>query len=169
MKVRTPEIRDARSIAEIHVQSWRSAYRGIMPQRLLDNLDVGEREEMWQRILESQCRQNLVLELESRIIGWSAFGKARDEDLNPNKVAELYGIYLLQEYWGNGYGSELWQSSLNSIIETDAQSVVLWVLKENRRAVRFYSRHGFSLERGKSKDLLRDGVALPHQRLMLRL
>jgi len=38
----TPE--DARAIAEVHVASWRYAYRGLLPDDVLDRLSVEERE-----------------------------------------------------------------------------------------------------------------------------
>ena len=41
----TPE--DARAIADIQVETWRAAYVGMMPQRVLDELDVEARERMW--------------------------------------------------------------------------------------------------------------------------
>ena len=36
------------------------------------------------------------------VVGWTGFGPARDEDGDPAVVAELYGIYLLPEYWSRG-------------------------------------------------------------------
>jgi len=38
---------DARAIAEIHVASWRSAYRGLLPDSLLDAMSVDELEQRW--------------------------------------------------------------------------------------------------------------------------
>jgi len=42
------------------------------------------------------------------VVGWLGFGPARDEDCDPALVAELYGIYLLPEYWSMGYGKQLY-------------------------------------------------------------
>jgi hypothetical protein len=42
----TPE--DARAIAEVHVKSWRAAYRDLLPQDFLQGLSVDRREQQWQ-------------------------------------------------------------------------------------------------------------------------
>jgi GNAT superfamily N-acetyltransferase len=44
VKVRQARDGDVPSIAEIHVRSWRAAYRGILSDELLDGLSVSERE-----------------------------------------------------------------------------------------------------------------------------
>jgi GNAT superfamily N-acetyltransferase len=41
------------------------------------------------------------------VVGWAGFGSPRDEDCDPAVVAELYGLYLLPEYWGLGFGQQL--------------------------------------------------------------
>ena len=38
---------DARPIAEVHVRTWQEAYRGIVPDAVLDALDVDDRERRW--------------------------------------------------------------------------------------------------------------------------
>jgi hypothetical protein len=43
---------DARAIATIHVEAWRAAYRGIVPDEYLDSLSIDGRESTW--------RQNLL-------------------------------------------------------------------------------------------------------------
>ena len=44
---------DARAIAEVHVASWRWAYRGQVPDRILDELSVDEREAIWRAALHN--------------------------------------------------------------------------------------------------------------------
>jgi hypothetical protein len=45
---------DARAIAEVHVASWRWAYRGQVPDGILDSLSVDEREANWERSLSRE-------------------------------------------------------------------------------------------------------------------
>jgi len=49
--VRQATIDDAGDIAVVHVATWRAAYRGLMPQSLLDGLSVEARTAVWRRIL----------------------------------------------------------------------------------------------------------------------
>ncbi|WP_156759003.1 hypothetical protein [Microbacterium karelineae] len=45
---------DAATIADVHVRTWRHAYRGLMPQEFLDGIDVAARAERWERILAGE-------------------------------------------------------------------------------------------------------------------
>lgn len=42
-RIRRATAQDATRIAEVHVLSWKSAYRGMMPQAHLDDLDPAAR------------------------------------------------------------------------------------------------------------------------------
>jgi hypothetical protein len=62
MLIRAAQIEDAKQIAEVHVASWRAAYRGILPDSMLDNLSVEKRTELWQeRLWGAAEATNLVL------------------------------------------------------------------------------------------------------------
>lgn len=41
MRTRDAVVEDAPGIARVHVESWRAAYAGLMPQAVLDDLSVG--------------------------------------------------------------------------------------------------------------------------------
>jgi len=46
--IRSATVEDAIGIAEAHVASWQTAYRGLLPQALLDGLSVERRTTQWQ-------------------------------------------------------------------------------------------------------------------------
>lgn len=73
MKVRGASGDDAAAIAEIHVRSWQAAYRGVLPDELLDSLSVSERETSWRALLSgSEDRQvTLVAEHDGGDGSWS--------------------------------------------------------------------------------------------------
>jgi diamine N-acetyltransferase len=58
------------------------------------------------------------------------------------KAAQLQKIYLLREFLGQNLGDGLLEAVVQS---ATARSDLIWldVLQENRRATRFYGRHGF--------------------------
>src|SRR5882757_3743577 len=74
---------EARAIAEVHVLSWRAAYRGLLPADVLDGLSVDGRERMWAGILRDPAprRAVLVAAEEDKVLGFAALG--------PSRVAEL--------------------------------------------------------------------------------
>ncbi|MFI5356193.1 MAG: GNAT family N-acetyltransferase [Opitutales bacterium] len=153
MPVRPATPTDARAIAEVHVSSWRTSYRGIVPEEALAQLSVEHRAETWARGLGNPDRKHpvLVVEVEDRIVGFAAFGDARDKDLAPG-VVELYAIYLLQEFQRQGLGRALWNQVRAAAGDIAAPALVLWVLEDNRPARDFYERLGFRLDGG-SKPL----------------
>jgi ribosomal protein S18 acetylase RimI-like enzyme len=151
--IRDAEPRDARGIAEVHVRSWQAAYGGIVPDEDLARLSVDQREQFWTRILSKDERTTFVLVNRHLVVGWSGFGPVRDEDCDPVLVAELYGIYLLPEYWNMGYGKQLYRATETRIRENLVDNLVLWVFEKNTRARSFYEAVGYRLEPGKQKEM----------------
>jgi ribosomal protein S18 acetylase RimI-like enzyme len=152
MIVRDAELRDARGIAEVHVRSWQAAYAGIIPDEELARLSVDQREQFWTQILSKGQRATFVLVNRDLVVGWSAFGPARDEDCDPALVAELYGIYLLPEYWSMGYGKQLYGATETRIRQSLVANLVLWVFEKNARARSFYEAVGYRLESERQKQ-----------------
>jgi hypothetical protein len=54
MRLRRARQYDARNIAEVHVRAWRGAYKGLVPDEILDGLSVEERERSWRELLSPQ-------------------------------------------------------------------------------------------------------------------
>jgi GNAT superfamily N-acetyltransferase len=167
--IRSATVTDARAIAEIHVHAWQAAYRGIMPESVLDSLSTDEREQFWLSVLETNARHNLVLEESARILGWAAFGPARDPDLDAQKIFELYGIYFHPLAWGHGLGRYLYKAAEEHMKRLPVEGVILWVLKENIRARKFYETMDFILEPNQIKVLEREETQLPEVRYQKKL
>lgn len=128
MEIRKATLDDVREISRIHALSWKSAYKGIVPQGYLDELKL----DFWVPAFETWLKENLVtaqLVLENGSpVGCVAYGKARDQSL-PN-WGEIISIYLLPDYFGKGYGSILLNSALSDLKKSGYQKVYLWVLRE---------------------------------------
>ena len=54
--------------------------------------------------------------------------------------AEIVAIHTLPESWGTGLGYAMLQTALDQIGQ---RPVFLWAFQENKRARRFYEKHGF--------------------------
>ncbi len=74
----TPD--DAQGIAIVHVKTWQCAYRGQMPDSLLDGLSVEKRTEGWRTQLQAppEGRHTFVAEINGAIVGWCTIGKTWD-------------------------------------------------------------------------------------------
>src|SRR5262245_6582319 len=99
MVVRTATVSDAPRIAYIHVETWRTAYRGQIPDAVLDALDVEHRTAFWQERLIQAPGEVFVAEDGESIVGFCDLIQSRDEDADPRVVAEIAAIYVLQPHW----------------------------------------------------------------------
>ena len=146
MDIRAATISDAHDIAEVHVTSWQSAYRGLMPDSVLDGLSVSKREEMWQRIIGEKKFQLLVAEHDDRIVAFVDFGSTRDPDAVPGLTGEILAIYVDPNHWHEGIGRGLLEAALSELKSAGRNEATLWVLDSNSRARVFYERAGFSVD-----------------------
>jgi len=150
----TSEIRDASpadadGIALVHVRSWQAAYRGLMPQEHLDQLDVARRAQGWTRSLtnaDPSRYATLVAIADEQVAGFASIGPTRDPDADPASTGEVRAIYLLPQAWGQGLGRDLMSATLARLAVLGYQAATLWVLKENARARRFYQAAGFTTD-----------------------
>jgi L-amino acid N-acyltransferase YncA len=168
--IRPAGVADAPSIARIHVCSWRAAYRGIMPEPVLDGLSIEKRQLSWKETLtraENEAadgRQTLVAEADGQVVGWAGFGPCRDRDVSAADTAEVYGIYLDPPAYRQGIGTLLWREVCTRLADRNHHRLAVWVLQENPSARRFYEAMGGVLESGVTRAFEREGVTLPEVR-----
>lgn len=170
MLIRSAVEEDTGPLAALHVASRRAAYRGLMPDRLLDGPDVeAERARAWRERLASPApgARTWVAEDEGGLLGFIASGPTREPELDPGRVADVFSLYLAPARFGQGVGRALLDHTLDDLRARGFQEVVLWVLEGNARAERFYARAGFAP--GKHEVKVDGGVDLPHVRWARRL
>lgn len=141
VKIRKATLEDANTISNIYALSWKSAYKGIVPQKYLDELKCT----FWVSSFQNWINNNILtaqLIYENELpVGCIAYGKARD-----GKFAhwgEIISIYLLPGYFRKGYGQKLLQTALSDMKTDGYEKCYLWVLKENYNARNFYEMNGF--------------------------
>lgn len=156
---------DAKSIAKVHVDSWRSTYKNIVPDSFLDNLTYEKSEQRQLEYLnESNDKSALVALIDDQVVGFAMFGKNRDDKYDYQ--GEIYGIYLLEEYQGKGIGKLLFNESVKWLIDKGYKDMILWVLKDNIAAIGFYEKVGGTvvadqvLEIGKPMEALGYGYQI---------
>lgn len=153
--IREAVLADVEPIAVVHVATWRAAYRGIVPDHILDNLSLTRRQANWRRTLEQPGGQeNLVCLAGEQLLGFASFGPTRDEDNDAAVTAELMALYVHPEHWRQGCGTRLWQE-VQRRVAGRYQEITLWVLCDNARARQFYERIGFVEEPDRIKSLPR--------------
>lgn len=142
-QIRPASFKDAAAVATIHVESWQEAYRGLMPQNYLDALNISERQELWEKRLDTpqSDQKTFVIEDENKneVLGFSSFGRSKDF----SDLGEIYAIYIAQQWWRHGLGQQLLTASEAALKEDGYREAILWVLSNNQRAIHFYQQAGW--------------------------
>jgi GNAT superfamily N-acetyltransferase len=124
---------DAPAIARVHVDSWRTTYRGIVPASVLESLDYASREEMWRRVTSDTITGQFAFVAENadhHIIGFVSGGPERSGEYD-DYAGEIYTIYLDAAYQGQGIGRQLMETGVRALLERGHTGMLIWVLTEN--------------------------------------
>ncbi|HZD21890.1 MAG TPA: GNAT family N-acetyltransferase [Acidimicrobiia bacterium] len=134
---RWARLSDADSLADVHVTTWQRAYEGIFPSSFLAGLDRKARAKSWRRQLETGARVNVIGE---PVVGFCFAGNSDDEGWG-----EVFAIYVHPDHWDQGLGFQLLRAGESQLRDDGHQRALLWVLRDNHRARRFYERQGWRI------------------------
>ncbi len=167
--VREANVEDAFGIATVHVRTWQCAYRGQMPDSILDSLSVEKRSIGWAKKLANpdQGTHSYIALSDGVVVGWCTGGVSRDKDITAD-TGELYGIYVDPDYIGRGVGSILMEKMLHVLNVDGYKKATLWVLDTNVKTRKFYEKKGWVLQ-GAVKVDQRDGFDLNESRYEIKL
>jgi GNAT superfamily N-acetyltransferase len=143
MNIREATQSDLESIAQLHAQSWRSAYRGILSDAYLDGDLVADRRALWHdRFTKPAAQQNIVVaQRNDTLMGFAcSFGS---HDATWGNLLE--NLHVASAYRGAGIGFRLVTHVAQWCVRTQAaDGLHLWVLAGNIAAQAFYQRMGAS-------------------------
>ncbi len=166
--IRHPEPRDADVMGSVHVRAWQAAYRSIMPDDYLDGLRTEDRASMWRRQIETAGGNGLlVVVTDEKVVGFAAFGRCQDDGAS-REEGQLYAINLDPGHWGRGLGRFLLQAATDQLARQGFDSLVLWVVPENRRARWLYESEGWAAD-GVSREEEVLGVIVTEVRYRLQV
>ena len=156
--IRPASVDDANGVARVHVDGWRAAYRGLLPDAVLSDLRVEDRAARWTHwITESDAghqtdpgatgsHRMLVAEADGHVVGWATFGPGRDEGMAER--GELAGLYVHPDQWSRGIGFALITQVETELRASGITDAYVWVLRGNDRAIRFYEQCGWRSDGG---------------------
>ena len=139
---------NSRALAKLHVTSWRSTYRGIMPDKVINSLNYQRFEEKWEQLLSQNDPDVLTfmaLDPEHGLLGFIRAGSNGTEDAPaPN---EIYALNIAPRFQRRGVGTLLMKEAFYQINkhahwrveagidapEALCDSVFLWVLCANQK------------------------------------
>lgn len=156
IKIRKAIENDIKGITKVHVDSWKTTYKGILSDEMIEATTYESREKQWKNIFKQAVgnQYRYVAEtLDGEIIGFIDGGLERTGKYDCD--GELYAIYLLEEYQGYKVGKQLFQTLVSEFMKNDICSVLVWVISNNP-SIGFYEK--FSPERVHIKFLERLNV-----------
>jgi GNAT superfamily N-acetyltransferase len=143
MMIREATQSDVPAISRVHIDTWRTTYRGIVPDEHLENLSYERRANGWYQILNRAPEDGnftYIAEDESdEIVGFANGGVERTGD--PIYRGELMAIYIRQSYQEKGIGRGLVQVVAERLGRLGINSMLVWVLVDNP-ACQFYAALG---------------------------
>jgi len=154
MNIRAASARDAPGIGRVHVETWQSAYRAILPEDYLASLSPAERARQWGDMLAHQDEVRFVLiahDQGDEPIGFVATGPERSG--HSMYRHEVYALYVLPSNQRRGVGRALMRAVASRLAVGDPRSMLLWVLETNAPARRFYHALGGTVVGKQSIDI----------------
>lgn len=152
---------DIKGRAFVHYTSWKETYHNLIPSSYLDKLNLEKLEE----IARENIDNTLVAISNNKIVGFLCYlNKARDFS-SLNQAVEIVALYVLEAYQGKGIGKKLVD---NFITKNYNKKVVLFVLKDNLKAIGFYKYLGFKFTGHKISQKI-DSVVLEELEMCLEL
>lgn len=129
IRKRTKE--DCKDIAHVVTVAWNETYKGIVPDCFLDELKNNEEERAKKTFNEfdEQDNNQFVLEVDNKVVGFVNFGVTGDESYQ--NCGEIFALYILSEYKGNGFGRKLVETVKNELKNMGYDKMIIACLKGN--------------------------------------
>ena len=142
VRYRLARVSDAASIATLHADSWRVAYRGMFPDDFLDNDAVADRAKVWQeRFADPDLEKTTITVLAES--GGELMGFAHtiiDDDATYGAL--LDNLHVRRTEHRGGIGTRLMVETAERLAALGRSTLYLWVLEGNDQARAFYRALG---------------------------
>ena len=137
----TPEEIEGKSL--VHWQTWREAYDDLLPAEFQETMTLERC-----RFFSKKYPENTLIAMDGmKVVGFISYGNFRDKTM---QAGEIIALYVLKDYYGKGIAQKLVKAALTAL--DSFSEIFLWVLKDNKRAIAFYQKMGFTFD-GQEKML----------------
>ncbi|CIV55973.1 GNAT family N-acetyltransferase [Streptococcus pneumoniae] len=137
----TPKEIEGKSL--VHWQMWREAYDDLLPAEFQETMTLERC-----RLFSQKYPENTLIAIGNlKVVGFISYGNFRDETM---QAGEIIALYVLKDYYGKGIAQKLMKAALTAL--NHFSEIFLWVLKDNKRAIAFYQKMGFTFD-GQEKIL----------------
>ena len=131
----TPEEIEGKSL--VHWQTWREAYDDLLPANYQETMTLEKC-----RFFSQKYPENTLIAMDGKkVVGFISYGNFRDEAI---QAGEIIALYVLKDYYGKGVSKQLMHAAFVALDQFS--EIYLWVLKDNKRAIAFYQKMGFTFD-----------------------
>jgi L-amino acid N-acyltransferase YncA len=150
--IRRATAADIPYVAQIHVASWRDAYRGVIPDAMIEARTIEGAIEMWLAHLAKYPANLTVAEMpDEQIAGFSCAGPVTNTERSGPYEFEVYAMHV---------GAALLRHAITRARdELHMRSMIVRTLEDLRLSRRFYEREGGKIVKRGHWEV--GGVALP--------
>lgn len=152
---------DAPAIAAVQVRAWRTSYAGLLPDEVLEALDVEQVAAGWRGSLQAppDARNRVLVALERNLVtGFAVTGPAADPDLDPVSDAEVSDLTVDPHKRGTGHGSRLMQACVDTLKADRFTRAVTWLPASDDDTRAFLTAAGWGPDGAhRTLDLTGDG------------
>ena len=138
-------VHDAKDMAYVHSASWRAAYRGIVPDRIIAGFTQKKRAAIFEKTIAAGPEEYYLFKADGNPAGIASLHKSHEENMLETD-GELYSIYFHPDYWGTSATHEGMLFCLERLRGRGFKRITVWVLRDNARARKFYEKHGFAFD-----------------------
>ena len=140
-QMETPEEIEGKSL--VHWQTWREAYDNLLPAEYQETMTLEKC-----RFFSQKYPENTLIAMDGKkVVGFISYGNFRDDAI---QAGEIIDLYVLKDYYGKGVSEKLMKAALTAL--EHFSEIFLWVWKDNKRAIAFYQKMGFTFD-GQEKTL----------------
>lgn len=131
----TPEEIEGKSL--VHWQTWREAYDDLLPAEFQETMTLDGC-----RFFSQKYPENTLIAMDGKkVVGFISYGNFCDEAI---QAGEIIALYVLKDYYGKGVSKQLMHAAFVALDQFS--EIYLWVLKDNKRAIAFYQKMGFTFD-----------------------
>lgn len=139
IRVRAARPGDARAIARLDIETWRSTYAGMLSSAYLVGLSEPRREIGWRNVILKEPRDvRVACDAEGVLLGFGSCGPSRGDR---RFLGEVFTLYVAPDWQNCGIGRSLLIALFRRLVAVERPSALIWVLCDNPGRF-FYERLG---------------------------
>jgi ribosomal protein S18 acetylase RimI-like enzyme len=130
---------DARAVARLDVETWRTTYAGVLSTDYLVGLSQRRRELGWMHAIMRAPRDvRVAVDAAGEVVGFGSCGPNRGDR---GFAGEVFTLYVAPDWQNRGIGRRLLIALFGRLVASGRRSAIIWVLRDNPSRF-FYARLG---------------------------